>query len=171
MDSRSYSFEGTDPEIHENARVSREATLVGDVTVGGAASVWPGAVLRGDVAPVTIGEGAHVGDNAVFHASTVGAGTMVGHCAVLNEATVGEGVVIGSNATLNPGATVGDDSIVGSGAVVPDDHQIPPESFARGAPAHVTPLAETDLDPDAIFEAYSSGEYTDLAARHGELFL
>lgn len=55
-DSRRYAFEGTEPDVHESARVAADATLVGDVTVGADASVWPGAVLRGDVGTVIVGE-------------------------------------------------------------------------------------------------------------------
>ena len=166
----SYDFEGTEPEIHDDARVSREATLVGDVAVAADASVWPGVVLRGDVAPVRIGEESHVGDNAVLHGATVGDRVMVGHGAILNDAAVGDGALVGFNATINTDVTVGGESIVAAGTVVPDEYDIPPESFARGVPARVTPLAETEVDAGETFEEFSSGEYTDLAGRHGELF-
>ena len=116
--------------------MSKEATLVGDVTVAAHASVWPGVVLRGDVAPVRIGERSHVGDNA----------------------------------TVDTDVAVGEGSIVAPETVVPDEYEIPTGSFARGVPARVTPLSETDVDAAETFEAYSSGEYTDLAGRHGDLF-
>lgn len=170
MGAHEYAFEGERPEIHEDAHVSREATLVGDVRVDADASVWPGVVLRGDVGPVRVGEGAHVADNAVLHAAAVSDRVMVGHGAVLNEAAVEDGCLVGANATVNAGVTIGRGSIVGAGTVVPEDYDVPPESFVRGIPARVTALAETDVDPGATFEEYSSGAYTDLAARHGELF-
>lgn len=170
MDPRDYAFEGEEPEIHEDARVSRESTLVGDVRVAADASVWPGAVLRGDAGPVRVGEGSHVGDNAVFHVATVEERVMVGHGAVLNEATVESDCLVGSNATVNAGVTVGHDSIVAAGTVVPEDYAIPERSFVRGIPARVTPIEETGVDPGATFEDYSSGAYTDLASRHGDLF-
>jgi len=168
-DSRDYAFEDERPDIHESARVSREATLVGDVTVEADASVWPGVVLRGDVEPVRIGRQAHVGDTAVLHASSVGENVMVGHGAVCNDAEVGDGALVGFNATVM-GGSVGERSIVAAGTVVPEEYEIPPESFARGVPARVTPLAETSVDPETIFEDYSSGAYTHLAGRHDELF-
>lgn len=170
VDRREYLFEGERPTIDPEAQVSREAILVGDVTVGPDASVWPGAVVRGDVGPVRIGEQSHVGDNTTIHASTVGDHVMVGHGAVLNEATVGDHSLVGMNATVNAGVTIGQGSIVASGTTIPEDRDIPPESFVRGVPARVTPLAEMDIDPDEIFETYSSGEYTNLARRHGVLF-
>lgn len=170
MDRRHYSFEGATPSIDADAHVSREATLVGDVSVAAGASVWPGVVLRGDAEPVRIGGSSHVGDNAVLHASSVGERVMVGHGAILNEALVGDGALVGFNATVNAGVTIGDRSIAGPGTVVPEDYDIPAESFVRGIPARVTPLSETEIDPDAVFEAYHSGEYTDLAQRHEDLF-
>ena len=169
-DSRTYSFEEATPSIHEDASVSREAVLVGDVEVGAEASVWPGVVLRGDIGPVRIGERTHVGDNATVHASRLEDRVMVGHGAVLNEAVVEEGALIGFNATVNTEATVGGSSVVAAGTVIPDEYDIPPESFVRGVPAEITPLSETTIDPEAIFEEFSSGEYTNLARRHEDLF-
>jgi carbonic anhydrase/acetyltransferase-like protein (isoleucine patch superfamily) len=170
MESREYVFEGTRPTVHDDARVSRDAVLVGDVTVGADASVWPGVVLRGDVGSVVVGANSHVGDNAVCHVATLGERVMVGHGAVCNEATVEDGCLVGANATVNPGVTVGTDTVVASGTVIPEDYDVPPESFVRGVPARVTPLSETTIDPTAVSEAYSSGAYTDLASRHEELF-
>jgi len=170
VDSRDYAFEGVRPAIHDDARVSREATLVGDVHVGADASVWPGVVLRGDVAPVEVGAESHVGDNAVLHAVSLGERVMIGHGAVLNEATVDDGALIGFNTTVNADVHVGERCIVASGTVVPEGYDVPPESFVRGVPARATPLAETTIDADAIFEDYSTGGYTDLASRHSELF-
>ncbi|WP_135822845.1 gamma carbonic anhydrase family protein [Halostella litorea] len=170
MDSRAYGFEGATPDVHDGARVSREATLVGDVRVGADASVWPGAVLRGDVAPVRVGREAHVGDTAVLHASAAGERAMIGHGAVLNDAVVADGALLGFNATVNSEVRVGEASIVASGTTVPEGYDIPAESFVRGVPATVTPLSETTIDPAEIFDAHSSGAYTDLAARHDDLF-
>ncbi|ELZ19413.1 hypothetical protein C477_08763 [Haloterrigena salina JCM 13891] len=170
VDSRTYAFEGTQPTVDDAAAVSREATLVGDVRIDAEASVWPGVVLRGDIGPVRVGEQAHIGDNATIHASTLADRVMIGHGAVLNEATVEEGTLIGFNATVNTESTVGAGSVVAAGTVIPDEYDIPPESFARGVPAKITPLEETGVDAEAIFEEFSSGEYTNLAGRHEELF-
>ncbi|MFB6083504.1 MAG: gamma carbonic anhydrase family protein [Halorientalis sp.] len=169
MDSREYAFEGEQPVIDETARVSREATVVGDVRVAADASVWPGVVLRGDVGPVRIGAQSHVGDNAVLHASTVGEQVMVGHGAVLNDTAVEDGALVGFNSTVTE-STIGEGSIVASGTVVPEGYEVPPESFVRGMPASVTPLSETTIDPDEVFEAYHTGDYTNLAQRHTDMF-
>ncbi|MFB1065947.1 gamma carbonic anhydrase family protein [Natrinema sp. H-ect4] len=169
-DSRRYEFEGERPMIDDGARVSREATLVGDVRVEADASVWPGVVLRGDIGPVRIGRETHVGDNATIHVSRLEDEVMVGHGAVLNETTVEERALVGFNATINSDVTIGSGSIVAAGTVVPDGYSIPPESFVRGVPAEITPLAETGIDAAAVLEAFSSGDYTNLAQRHEELF-
>ncbi|WP_226039471.1 gamma carbonic anhydrase family protein [Natrinema sp. DC36] len=170
VDSRRYEFEGERPTIDDGARVSSEATLVGDVRVEADASVWPGVVLRGDIGPVHIGRETHVGDNATIHASRLEAEVMVGHGAVLNETTVEERALVGFNATLNSDVTIGSGSIVAAGTVIPDGYSIPPESFVRGVPAEITPLAETGIDAAEILEEFSSGDYTNLAQRHEELF-
>ncbi len=169
MDRREYSFEGTQPDVHGYAHVSAEATLVGDVTVGPNANVWPGAVLRGDVAPVAVGRESAIGDNAVVHASTVGERALVGHGATLNDAVVEDSALVGFNSTVSE-ATIGAGSIVAMGTVVPPGYDVPPESFVRGMPASVTPLSETEIDPESVFEAFSSGDYANLAARHEDLF-
>jgi carbonic anhydrase/acetyltransferase-like protein (isoleucine patch superfamily) len=169
-DRRDYEFEGARPAVDPTAHVSRESTLVGDVTVGPDASVWPGVVLRGDVGPVTVGAEAHVGDNATVHASSVGDRAMVGHGAVLNDAVVGDGALVGFNATVGTGVEIGARSIVAAGTVVPEGYAVAPDSFVRGVPATVTPLSETNIDAEETFRAYSSGDYTDLAGRHTELF-
>jgi len=170
MEGRSeFAFEDDEPDVAGSARVARGATLVGAVTVGADASVWPGAVLRGDVGPVEVGSRAHVGDNAVLHAATLGEEVMVGHGAVLDDAVVGPGSLVGFNATVSSDVTVGTGSLLAAGTVVPDGYEVPPESFVRGVPARVTPLAETGIDAEATFAEYSA-EYTDLAWRHEELF-
>ncbi|WP_123534950.1 gamma carbonic anhydrase family protein [Halosimplex salinum] len=169
MDSREYAFEGVEPEVHGDAHVSREATVVGDVTVEANASVWPGVVLRGDVAPVRVGRQSAVGDNATVHASEIGEKVMVGHGAVLNDAAVEDGALVGFNSTVSD-ATIGSGSIVAMGTVVPPGYEVPAESFVRGMPASVTPLDQTTIDPDAVFEAFHSGDYANLAERHENLF-
>lgn len=169
MDRREYSFEGNEPEIHGNAHVSCESTLVGDVTVESNASVWAGAVLRGDIGPVHVGKESHVGDNAILHASTVGDRSMVAAGVVLDDAAVENNVLIGFNATVTD-VTIGEGSIVAAGAVVLQSMDVPDDSFVYGIPGRTTPLADTDLSEEGLFEAYSTGKYSNLAARHEELF-
>ena len=171
MDSRkTYEFEGSTPTVDEAAHVSREAVLVGDVTIAADASVWPGAVLRGDIAPVQIGQQTHVSDNTTVHAATVGDRVMIGHGAVINEATLGDDILVGFNTTVNTGVTIGERSVVAAGAVLPENRDIPPESFVRGVPAEVTPLSQANVDVDTLLNRYSPRDYTDLVERHTDLF-
>lgn len=165
-----YEFEGSEPEIDDDAHVCDEATLIGNVRVEEDASVWPGVVLRGDVGQVVVGRESHIGDNSVLHIVEVGERVMVGHGSVLNDATVSDGTLIGSNATINTGVRIGDRCIVASGTVVPEDTNVASKSFMRGVPASITSLSETTLNPEEIFESYSSGDYTNLASRHTDLF-
>ncbi len=169
MDSRQYSYEGTRPSLHPTATVSREATLAGAVVVGREVTVWPGAVLRGDIAPVELAEGSAIGDNAVLHGSTVGEGGMVGHGAVLNEVTVEAEAMVGFNASASE-STIGAGSIVAMGSVIPPGYEVPPDSFVRGTPARVTPIEDTDIDREAVYERFGSGEFAHLTEGHGELF-
>jgi carbonic anhydrase/acetyltransferase-like protein (isoleucine patch superfamily) len=169
MDSRKYTYEGTRPSVHPEASVSREATLAGEVIVGADVTVWPGAVLRGDVAPVEVDAGSAIGDNAVLHGSTVGEDGLVGHGAVLNDATVESRAMIGFNASVSD-STIGAESIVAMGSVIPPGYEVPPASFVRGTPAQVSPLAETDIDRDAVYEQFGTGEYAHLIEGHEGLF-
>lgn len=165
-----YAFDGVSPTVHPAAFVCREATLVGDVEVARDSSVWPGAVLRGDSGPVRVGQQSHVEDNAVLHQSRVGDGVMVGHAAVINEATVENRVLVGMNATLNRGVHVNDRCVIAPNTVIPQDRDIPPESLVMGIPATVTPFADTDHDIETILANYSSEYYTEMAAKHEDLF-
>lgn len=165
-----YQFEDNSPDVHSDANISETATLVGDVTVEADASVWPGTVLRGDMGPVTIGASSHIEDNCVVHMSDVGENVMIGHSAVLDVAMIGDRTLIASNSTINRETTIGERSIVAAGAVVPDQRDVPPESFVRGVPATVTPLAEMEMDAEEIFDFYSPDVYQDLVARHDDLF-
>jgi len=166
-----YSFDGTTPDVYLTAAVSKESTLIGDVTLGAGASVWPGAVLRGDAdEAVFVGENTHVEDLYMVHVTKVGDRTLVGHRVVLDASVVGDRCLIGSGAVLNQSVEVGDRCIVAAGAVVPDRRRIPGESFVRGVPAEVTPLSEASIDHKAVFELYSTTMYDDLTARYDDLF-
>lgn len=169
MDSRDYGFQGETPDVHGSAHVSRESTLVGDVRVGPNATVWPGAVLRGDVAPVVVGEESLIAENVTVHAAELGEGTMVGSGAVVNDAWIGDGCLLGFNAVVSD-AEIGDGSVVAAGAICRFGSEIPPESFVYGHPGQARPLEETGLDAEGLSEEYKTGQYANLAARHDDLF-
>jgi len=130
------------PDIHPSAYVHESAVLIGAVTLGPRASVWPGAVLRGDNEPIVIGAECNVQDNCVLHTDpglpiTVGAGVTIGHQAMLHGCTVGDGALIGIQAVVLNGCVVGRNSLLGACALLPERKQIPEGSMAVGAPARV----------------------------------
>lgn len=122
--------------------VAPSAVLVGDVTVGEGASVWHGAVLRGDFDAVVLGRDSNVQDNVVVHVdcgmpARISERVTVGHAAVVHGCTIEEECLIGMNATVNSGAVVRRGSVVASGAVVREMADFPPGSVIAGVPAKV----------------------------------
>ncbi|MET0395392.1 MAG: gamma carbonic anhydrase family protein [Longimicrobiaceae bacterium] len=137
-------FRGVWPRIHPTAFVAPGATVIGNVTVGAEASIWFGAVLRGDEPDheIRIGARTSIQDNCVIHvsargATVIGADVTVGHGAILESCTVGDGALIGMNAVVLQGATVGGQALVAAGSVVGDGAQVPARHLAAGAPARV----------------------------------
>lgn len=167
-DSRLLPFEGRNPALRETAWVAPGATVVGDVRLGERASVWYGAVLRGDTEPITIGDHTNIQDGAVLHAdpgfpATIGSGCVVGHKAIVHGATVEDGCLIGMNATVLNGARIGEGSVVGAGAVVPEGREFPPRSLILGIPAKQ--IGEVSEDQLREIER-GAAEYVERAAAH-----
>lgn len=133
-------FEGRRPRIAESAFVAPTAVLLGDVEVGENASIWFGAVLRADFAPIRIGPGCNVQDNVVIHAETE-QGTVledrvtVGHGAILHDCWIGKGALIGMGAILLDRSRVGSRSLVGAGSVLKEGFVVPDGTLAIGNPA------------------------------------
>ena len=124
------------PYIHPAAHV------IGDVTLGPRASIWPTAVLRGDTAPITVGADTNVQDGTIVHVDagvpcTIGDRVSVGHRAIIHGATVESDTLIGMGAILLNRVVVGSGSIVGAGAVCPEGMIIPPNSLVLGVPARI----------------------------------
>ena len=133
-------YDGKTPQIAADAYIAPNATLIGAVTIAAGASVWFGAVLRGDDAAIIVGPGSNVQDNAVVHAdiglpTTIGANVTIGHGAIVHGATVGDGTLIGMGATLLNGCTIGAESIVGANALVSEGKEFPARSLILGVPA------------------------------------
>lgn len=134
------SFGGKMPQIAQSAFVSEAAYVIGDVEIGENSSVWPGAVIRGDFARITIGQNTQIEDNSVLHTGTpmiIGDNVHIGHSVVVHCHRIGNNVLIGNNAVLLDGAEVGDFCIISAGAVVSQGMKIPDRSFAAGVPAKV----------------------------------
>jgi carbonic anhydrase/acetyltransferase-like protein (isoleucine patch superfamily) len=130
------------PALGKNVFIAKTATVIGDVTLGAHASVWYGAVLRGDINRIVVGHHSNVQDNAVLHLAddfpcVVGNWVTIGHSAVVHACTIGDECLIGIGATVLDGAVIGEQSLVGAGAVVTPGTVIPPGSMVLGAPAKV----------------------------------
>jgi len=164
-----FSFEGKTPRVHPTAFIAPTATLIGDVVVEERASVWYGAVLRGDFNPIVVRAGANVQDNAVLHTTPaagieVGPGATVGHLCLIHAATLGEEGLIGNGATVLDGAKIGARAMVGAGAVVTPDTEVPPGMLAVGVPAKVTRSLEGT--PAERWVRINPQAYQALAQRH-----
>lgn len=138
----SLSFEGRTPEVDESSWIAQSATLIGKVRILAGASVWFGAVLRGDIDEIVLGAGSNLQDNAVVHTEAgspaiIGAGVSVGHGAVVHGCTIEDGCLVGMNATVLTGAVVGRDSLIAAGSVVLEGATIPPRSLVAGIPGKV----------------------------------
>jgi carbonic anhydrase/acetyltransferase-like protein (isoleucine patch superfamily) len=135
-------LDGKTPQVAEDAYVAPTAVLIGDVTVGAGASIWFGAVLRGDNAAIVIGAGSNVQDNCVIHCAkdlptVVGENVTVGHMAMLEGCEIGDGALIGMGAIVLQRAKVGARSLIAAGAVVGEGVEIPGGVLAAGIPATI----------------------------------
>jgi carbonic anhydrase/acetyltransferase-like protein (isoleucine patch superfamily) len=137
------------PDVARAAFVAANATVVGDVTLGAQASVFYGAVLRGDIARIVVGEGSNVQDNAVVHLADdldthIGAWCTIGHAAIVHACTIEDECLIGMGATVLDGARIGARSIVGANSLVPQRFTCPPGSMVYGSPAKVARALTAD---------------------------
>lgn len=137
-----YQFKEHAPKIDDSAYVAQEAVVIGKVEIKANASVWPGAVLRGDNEIISLGEGSNAQDGAVFHTDpgypcTIGKNVTIGHQAMLHGCTVEDGALIGIKAIVLNGAVIGKESLVGAGALVTEGKVFPPRSLILGSPAKV----------------------------------
>jgi carbonic anhydrase/acetyltransferase-like protein (isoleucine patch superfamily) len=158
-------FNGKTPRVDPSAFVAPTAVLIGDVVVGPQASIWFGAVLRGDNGPIRIGARTSIQDNAVVHVSEhggtyIGDDVTVGHAAVMEDCTIEPHALIGSNATLLNGCRIGAGSLIAAGSVVGERAEIPPHMLAAGAPATVKKKIEGEA---AHWIEISAAEYVKLS--------
>ena len=161
-----YALDDDEPDIHELAYVAPDAVVIGRVTIGPEASVWPGAVLRGDHGTITVGARTSVQDGTVVHCTArwptvIGADCVVGHNAHLEGCVVEDGCLIGSGSVTLNGVVVGAGSIVAAAALVPEGFVVPPGSLVAGVPATIK---RTGVDPAWTEDAVKS--YIETARHH-----
>nr|WP_314877634.1 gamma carbonic anhydrase family protein [uncultured Pseudomonas sp.] len=162
-------------ETHPTSWTAPTATLIGKVRLQAGASVWFGAVLRGDNELIDIGEGSNVQDGTVMHTDmgsplTIGKGVTIGHNAMLHGCTVGDHSLIGINAVVLNGARIGKHCIIGANALIAEGKEIPDGSLVMGSPGKVvrelTDAQKTMLEASAAHYVHNAERYArDLAAQ------
>ncbi len=154
----------------DNAYVADTARVVGDVRLGDAVSVWYGAVIRGDVAPIVIGDRTNVQDNAVIHCdhlrpNIIGRDVIIGHSAVVHGERIGDNTLIGIGAKVLGGTVIGSGCVIGAGALVAPGQVIPDGVVVMGVPGRI--VREVN-DADRAYLAKLPAHYERLACRHAE---
>lgn len=155
-----FELGGKRPSVHPDAYIAPTAVLIGDVDIGAGASVWFGAVLRGDEAQIKVGAGANIQDNAVIHCAhnlptVIEQDASVGHSAQLEGCVVEQGAVVGMGAIMLQRSRLGKGSLLAAGAVLGEGSEVPPGHMAAGVPAKV----KKPLDG-------SSGNWVGITAQH-----
>ena len=136
------------PQVAPSAYVHKSAVIIGEVKIGKNVSVWPCAVVRGDIASVTIGDNSNLQENACVHvnygaSAVIGKGVSIGHGAVVHGSKIGDNCLIGMNAVIME-SEVGPNCIIGAGAVIPAGKNIPAGSLVMGIPAKIVRRLEED---------------------------
>ncbi len=146
-----HDYKNASPAIDATAHIFEGARVIGDVTIGKHVSVWFNTVIRGDVAPVTIGDGTNVQDGTVIHTSRdyptiIGKHVTIGHSAVVHACTVEDDALIGMHSTILDGAVVETGAIVAAGTTVPPGKRVPKHTLVMGNPMKaVRSLNESEL--------------------------
>lgn len=156
-----YAFGDHEPDIHPDAYVHPDATVIGRVSIGPESTVWPGAVLRGDFGDIEIGARTSIQDGTVLHTTErwptrVGDECVVGHIVHMEGCTIEDRCLIGSGSVVLNRARIGTGSVVGAQALVPEDTEVPHHSLALGVPARIKPV---DPVQQAAWIDFAVGEY------------
>lgn len=156
------------PNIHASAFIAPTASVMGNVTIGRDASIWYGAVLRGDLDAIEIGDETNIQDGTIVHTdpgfpTRVGLRVGVGHRVILHGCVVEDLCLIGMGSILLNGAVVGTGSVIAAGAVVPEGVRIPPGSLVMGVPGRVVRPVDATLS-GRIHETWA--RYVERAKEH-----
>jgi carbonic anhydrase/acetyltransferase-like protein (isoleucine patch superfamily) len=162
-----YELDGKSPQLGNGAWIADSAQVIGEVVLAENASVWFGAVVRGDTETIRIGRNSNIQDLSVLHADigqplTIGDNVTVGHQVMLHGCTIGDGSLIGIQAVILNGARIGRNCIVGAGSVVTEGKEFPDNSLIIGAPARVVRTLD---DAAAAHLAQSAEHYVQNARR------
>ena len=172
-------YRGVFPSLAEGAYIAETAVVIGAVTIGARASIWPNCVVRGDVNHIVIGADSNIQDGSVIHVESegfakerggekgyptiIGAGVTVGHMALLHACEVGDGALVGMGAIVMDGAVVGQESLLAAGALLTPGKKMNPRTLWSGRPAReVRPLREDEL----VWLKNSAERYVALAGEY-----
>jgi carbonic anhydrase/acetyltransferase-like protein (isoleucine patch superfamily) len=162
------AFEGIVPVVADTAFVHERATIIGDVEIGEYASIWPGAVLRGDFGPIRIGARTNIQDNVVVHSSDpgtfIGRSCIVGHQAFIEQVVIEDCCLIGVGAKVLHGASMRTGSVAAAGAVLVERLEVPSGRRAQGVPARIVEFGHPSRDEIAA----GAEKYVEMARRFRE---
>lgn len=164
-------FRGKQPDVDRAAFIADSAVIIGDVVMEEGASVYFGAVIRGDSGPIRIGRGSNIQDNCVLHCDAggslrIGEHVTVGHGAIVHGCTIGDGCMIGMGAVILNNAVIGDHCMVGAGALITSGKEFPAGSLIMGSPAKtVMPVTSEHLD----MMKHGAQEYADFSQAYSRL--
>ena len=164
-------FANKNPKLGQKVYISESAYVIGDVTLGDEVNIWFGAVLRGDMHYIIIGDRSNIQDNAVIHVTTaispttIGTGVTVGHGAIIHGCTIEDNCMIGMGAIVMDDAVIGSGSLIGAGALISPNMDIPPRSLVVGMPGKVVREVH-DEEYKMILERPQ--EYIDLSTKYLE---
>ncbi|OAT72626.1 gamma carbonic anhydrase family protein [Parageobacillus thermoglucosidasius] len=146
-----YCYNGKMPKVDDTVFIAPGAHIIGDVTIGKESTIWFNAVLRGDEAPIVIGERCSIQDNSTCHLYegsplVVEDEVTVGHNVILHGCTIRKRSIIGMGSTILDGAEIGEECIIGANTLIPSGKKIPPHSLVMGSPGKVVrEITEKDL--------------------------
>jgi len=163
-----YQLDDHAPQVHPEAYVVDNASVIGRVSLGANVGVWFNAVIRGDNETITIGDGSNVQDGVVLHADpgfplVIGRGVTVGHQAMVHGCIIGDGSLIGIQAVVMNGAVLGKQCLVGAGAVVTEGKTFPDRSLILGSPAKAV---RTLSDEHVAMLRHAADSYSGRIARY-----
>ena len=153
-------YKGKSPKIDDSCYIAPSADIIGDVTLGKDSSVWFSAVIRGDMAPIVIGERSNIQDNCTLHCKidspiVVGDNVTVGHNAVLHSCTIGSNTLVGMGAIVLDGAVIGKNCLIGAGSLVTQNKVFEDNTLIIGSPAK----AIRKIDRDGEIELTNAAGY------------
>lgn len=137
-----YALDGCKPQIGEGSWIAHNATVIGATHIGRNVSIWYNVVIRGDNAPIKIGDDTNIQDGSILHNDegvplTIGSNVTVGHMAMLHGCTIGDGCLIGINAVVLNNAVLGKNCLIGANALIPEGKTIPDRSLVVGSPGRI----------------------------------